>query len=80
MGEKIKGFAWVLITFGGLFVVMEILSPEIGGNNNLLMIGILAIFLAIPLLFFGGFCKIAEDTRDSLYRIEELLEKDKTEE
>lgn len=76
MSEALKGWAWVLMTFGVLFIVMCFFGYE----GYFLYFGITGVVGSIPLFIASGIVKIIEQQRDTLYRIEELLEKDKTEE
>lgn len=78
MSEGFKGFGWVLLTISGLIVVMCFTGLSNGGY--LLYLGIFGIITSIPLFIASGIVKIMEQQRDALYRIEELLEKDKSEE
>ena len=78
MAEKLKGWAWILLTFGALFTVMCFTGLSFDGY--ILYLGISGVVGSIPLFIASGIVKIMENTRDTLYRIEELLEKEKSEE
>ena len=68
MSEALKGWAWVLITFGALFIVMCFFGYE----GYFLYLGIIGVVGSIPLFIASGIVKIMEQQRDALYRIEEL--------
>lgn len=76
MSEGFKGFAWVLLILGAMLFLISLFS----GGETTLFFGIVGIVTSILLFIASGFCKIMEDTRDTLCRIEKLLEKDKSEE
>ena len=75
MSEGFKGFAWVLLILGAMLFLISFVS----GGETTLFFGIAGIVTSIPLFIASGFCKIMEDTRDTLKRIETLLQ-NKTEE
>ena len=77
MAEKLKCWAWILLTFGALFIVMCFTGLSFDGY---IFLGISGVLCSIPLFIASGIVKIMESTRDTLYRIEELLEKEKSEE
>ena len=72
MSEGFKNFGTVII---GLSVLGTVIG-FFGGFPYLLYISLVGIVVSINLFIYGGFCKIIEDSRDSLKRIEELLEKE----
>ena len=78
MAEKLKGWAWILLIFSGLFIVMCFTGLSFDGY--ILYLGISGGVGSISLFIASGIVKIMENTRDTLYRIEELLEKEKSEE
>lgn len=71
MSEGFKGFAWVFVIFGGLFFILGLFWSE----QSYVFYGIVGIVTSIPLFIASGFCKILEDTRDTLKNIEEILNK-----
>ena len=75
MSEGFKGFAWVLLILGAMLFLISFVS----GGETTLFFGIAGIVTSIPLFIASGFCKIMEDTRDTLKRIEKLLDKENTE-
>ena len=70
MSDGFRGFAWVLVILGGLFTILGLFWSE----GNYLIFGIAGIVTSITLFISSGFCKIMEDTRDTLKRIETLLQ------
>ena len=70
MSDGFKGFAWVLLILG----VILFLTSFVSGNEMTFFFGIAGIVTSIPLFISSGFCKIMEDTRDTLKRIETLLQ------
>lgn len=75
MSDGFNGFAWVSLFLG---VILFLISMFTGGRV-IFYLGISGIAISIPLFISYGFCKIMEDTRDTLKRIETLLQ-NKTEE
>lgn len=75
MSEGFKGFAWVFVILGGLFFILGLFWSE----QSYAFYGIVGMVTSIPLFISSGFCKIMEDTRDTLKRIEKLLDKENTE-
>lgn len=71
MSEGFKGFAWVLLILGAMLFLISFVS----GGETILFFGIAGIVTSIPLFIASGFCKILEDTRDTLKIIEEILNK-----
>ena len=70
MSDGFRGFAWVLVILGGLFTILGLFWSE----GNYLIFGIAGIVTSIPLFISASFCRIMEDTRDTLHRIETLLQ------
>lgn len=71
MSEGFKGFAWVSLMLGVILVLISFMWY----NENILPYGLFGMVLSIPLFIASGFCKIMEDTRDTLKKIEEILNK-----
>ena len=69
MSEGFKNFAAIII---GLSVIGTVIGFA-GGFPYLLYISLAWILISISLFICSGFCKILEDTRDSLKNIENLL-------
>lgn len=76
MSEGFKGFGWVLLILGATLFLISLFS----GGETTLFLGIAGIVISIPLFISSGFLKIMEDTRDTLKRIEKLLDKENTQE
>lgn len=77
MSDGFKGWSSIFAILGGLLFLLYIFS----GNEQLLFSAICGFVTGITFFVFSGFCKILEDTRDTLNRIEKILEdKNKTEE
>ena len=70
MSDGFRGFAWVLLILG----VILFLTSFVSGNETTLLFGIAGIVTSIPLFISASFCGIMEDTRDTLHRIETLLQ------
>ena len=75
MSEGFKGFAWVSLMLGAILVLISFMWY----NENILPYGLFGIVMSIPLFISSGFCKIMEDTRDTLKQIETLLQNKKEE-
>ena len=75
MSDGFKGFAWVLLILGTMLFLISFVS----GGETTLFFGIAGIVTSIPLFISSGFCKIMEDTRDTLKQIETLLQNKKEE-
>ena len=76
MSEGFKGFAWVLFALGAFLILFGVFNS----NSNLLVFGMASAVCSIPLFISSGFCKIMEDTRDTLRRIETLLQNENNQE
>lgn len=76
MSEGFKAFAVVSLILGAILILIYFFS----GGYSTLAGGISGIVLAISLGIASGVVKIMEDTRDSLKRIEKLLDKENTQE
>ena len=77
MSETLKGFGWVLLILGAFVAIMSYFSRSEFG----FYIGIVGFGVSFSLLIYAGFAKMLEDTRDTLNRIEKILEnQNKTEE
>ena len=76
MSEGFRGFAWVLVILGGLFTILGIFGYE----EPYFFFGIAGIATSIPLFISSGFCRIMEDTRDTLRRIETLMQNENNQE
>lgn len=76
MSDGFKGFACVLLVVGGFVTLLGILNS----NPNLLVFGIASVVCSIPLFISSGICKIMEDTRDTLRRIETLMQNENNQE
>lgn len=75
MSEGFKGFAWVSLMLGAILVLISFMWY----NENILPYGLFGMVMSVPLFISYGFCKIMEDTRDTLKRIETLLQNQKEE-
>lgn len=76
MSEGFKNWGSVIAILG----VIGFIVGLIGSFPILLYCSICGFIFSIILFICGGFCKILEDSRDSLKRIEELLEKENNKE
>lgn len=76
MSEGFKSFGWVLLILGIILILISFTSLD----SVMLVGGISGIILSISFFIASGIVKIMEDTRDSLKRIEKLLDKENTEE
>lgn len=70
MSDGFKAFAVVSLVLGAILILVSFFSL----NSLTLVGGIAGIVLSICLGIASGFCKIMEDTRDTLGRIETLLQ------
>lgn len=75
MSEGFKGFGWVLFILGAILIFVSFTSLD----SVILVGGISGIILSISFFIASGIVKIMEETRDSLKRIEKLLDKENTE-
>lgn len=69
--------------WGSIFLIIGAIFASIGLFNGVLItliIGISGIVGGISFFISASFCKILEDTRDTLNRIERILEAENTEE
>ena len=77
MSDGFKGFGSVFAILGGFSILLYFFN----GIEQLLFSGVCGVVVGITFFVCASFCKILEDTRDALHRIEKILEdKDKTEE
>lgn len=76
MSDGFKGFSLVSLILGAILILVAFVSY----NTMTLIYGIIGIALAISLFILSCFLKIMEDTRDTLKRIEKLLDKENTQE
>lgn len=76
MSDGFNGFGWVLLILGAILIFVSFTSSD----SVILVGGISGIILSISFFIASGIVKIMEDTRDSLKRIEKLLDKENTEE
>ena len=76
MAEVLKTFAHLFLALGGILLGCSLLLEM---DFIWVCIGITCVAGAISMYILSGFCKIMEDTRDTLKRIETLLQ-NKTEE
>ena len=76
MSEGFKGFGYV---FAFLGVILIVFSSSWWGNDLMLISGIVGIVVGIIFFVNSAFIKILEDSRDTLKRIEKLLENEETE-
>ena len=77
MAEVLKTFAHLFLALGGILLGCSLLLEM---NFTWVCIGITGVAGAISMYILSGFCKIMEDTRDTLKRIEKLLDKENTQE
>ena len=70
MSEGFKGFGWVLLILGVILFLISFTSLD----SVMLVGGISGIILSISFFIASGIVKIMEDTRDTLHRIETLLQ------
>lgn len=77
MSDGFKGWGSIFAILGGVSIILYFF----GGNENFLFSGIGGVTVGITFFVYASFCKILEDTRDTLNRIEKILEnQNKTEE
>lgn len=77
MSNGFKGWGSIFAILGGLLFLFYLFS----GSEQLLLSAISGVVVGITFFVCAGFCKILEDTRDTLNRIEKILENQtKTEE
>lgn len=76
MSDGFKAFSVVSLILGVILILVSFFSL----NSLTLVGGISGIVLSISLGIASGVVKIMEDTRDTLKRIEKLLDKENTQE
>ena len=70
MSDGFKGFAWFSFILGVILILVSFVYLD----SFILVGGISGIVLSIFLGIASGVLKIMEDTRDTLHRIETLLQ------